>query len=296
LILAADAATDVVERGLDLGIREAFEAIMDDSGLDHAFQALALTLPAESYVAQQMNPIDVDGIHAARRSLRRNLGRELSGRWLDLYHRLGSNEPYRFDGPSMGRRSLRNLALGYLMAADHEEGRALCRAQFEQGDNMTDVLAALALLADSDHPARGDALARFYERWRTEALVIDKWFTLQAMPQRPDALDQVQHLKTHPAFTMTNPNRVRALIGAFAMANATGFHRKDGAGYRFLADQIMELDRLNPQIAARLMGIFGRWRRYDGERQALMKQEIERVLAMPNLSRNSHEVASKSLG
>jgi len=137
---------------------------------------------------------------------------------------------------------------------------------------------------------------QFYERWQNEPLVVDKWFTLQAMPQRPEALDQVEALKTHPAFTMTNPNRVRSLIGAFAMANATNFHRKDGRGYRFLADQIIELDHLNPQIAARLMGIFGRWRRYDTDRQALMKGEIERVLKTPGLSRNSHEVATKSLG
>ncbi|MGI9488190.1 MAG: aminopeptidase N [Geminicoccaceae bacterium] len=282
-------------RQLDPGIREAFEAVLDDEELEHAFVALMLTLPAESYVAQQMSTIDVDGIHAARRSLRSALGRELSGRWLDLYHRLGSNEPYHFDGPSMGRRSLKNLALGYLMAADNEEGQALCQAQFEQADNMTDVLAALALLADSDHPGRSDALGSFYERWQNEALVIDKWFTLQAMPQRKDSLDQVRKLKTHPAFTMTNPNRVRSLIGVFAMANATGFHRKDGEGYRFLADQIIELDPLNPQIAARIMGVFGRWRRYDDARQAIMKGEIERILSMPELSRNSHEVATKSL-
>ncbi len=285
-----------VERELDLGLREAFEAILGDDSLDHAFQALALILPAETYVAQQMEVIDVDGIHAARRALRAALGRELSDRWLDLYRRLGTNEPYRFDGPSMGRRSLRNLALGYLMAADHEEGRALCQAQFEQADNMTDVLAALALLADSDHPARGDALEGFYDRWQAEPLVIDKWFTLQAMPQRADSLDEVRRLKAHHAFKMTNPNRVRSLIGAFAMANLTGFHRQDGEGYRFVADQIMELDRLNPQIAARLLGVFGRWRRYDQNRQALMTAELERILAMPDLSRNSYEVATKSLG
>ena len=287
--------SDVARRDLDPGLREAFEAILDDQSLDHAYQALALTLPAESYVAQQMNPIDVDGIHAARRELRTALGRELGARWLVLYHRLGSNEPYRFDGPSMGRRSLRNLALGYLMAADNEEGRALCLAQFEQADNMTDGLAALALLADSGHPAREGALEQFYERWQAEPLVVDKWFTLQAVPQRADSLDRVERLKAHSAFTMTNPNRVRSLIGAFAMANATGFHRKDGEGYRFLADQIMELDRLNPQIAARLMGVFGRWRRYDEDRQGLMKAALDRILAMPDLSRNSYEVASKSL-
>ena len=293
---AADASTDAVERELDLGIRDAFEAVLGDDGLDHAFKALVLTLPAESYVAQQMEVIDVDGIHAARRALRAGLGQALAERWRDLYRHIGSDEPYCFDGPSMGRRSLRNLALGYLMAADNEEGRALCLAQFEQADNMTDGLAALAMLADSDHPARADALGQFYDHWQDEPLVIDKWFTLQAMPQRPDALDQVQRLKTHPAFKMTNPNRVRSLIGAFAMANVTGFHRKDGAGYRFLADQIMELDHLNPQIAARLMSVFGRWRRYDDARQTLMKAELERILAMPGLSRNSLEVATKSLG
>jgi aminopeptidase N len=284
------------EHELDPGLREAFDAILDDGTLDHAFQALALTLPAESYVAQQMDPIDVDGIHQARRSLRAGLGRELSARWVDLYHRLGSNEPYHFDGPSMGRRTLRNLALGYLMAAKDEEGYSLCLSQYEQADNMTDVLAALALLADSDHPGRADALDRFYDRWRNEALVIDKWFSLQAMPQRVGSIDEVRRLKGHHAFKMTNPNRVRSLIGAFAMGNPTGFHRKDGEGYRFIADQIMELDELNPQIAARLLGVFGRWRRYDHERQGLMQGELDRILAKPKLSRNSYEVASKSLG
>ena len=161
---------------------------------------------------------------------------------------------------------------------------------------MTDVLAALALLADSDHPARSSALEQFYERWQNEPLVVDKWFTLQAMPQRATSLDDVKRLKAHPAFKMTNPNRVRSLIGAFAMGNPTGFHRKDGDGYRFLAEQVIELDRLNPQIAARLLGIFGRWRRYDSIRQTLMTSELERVLATPKLSRNSYEVASKSLG
>ena len=280
---------------LDGGIKSAFDAILDDDSLDHAYQALALTLPSESYVAQQMEVIDVDGIHSARLALRAGLGRELSERWLGLYHQLSANEPYRFDGPSMGRRALRNLALGYLMAAGDGDAEALCLAQFEQADNMTDVLAALALLADSDHPARNRALEQFYECWQNEPLVIDKWFTLQAMPQRANALDEVERLKAHPAFKMTNPNRVRSLIGAFAMGNPTGFHRKDGNGYRFLADQVIELDRLNPQIAARLLGVFGRWRRYDRARQAKMTSELERILAVSKLSRNSYEVASKSL-
>lgn len=277
------------------GLVDAFERILNDGSLDHAFVAQVLTLPAESYVAQKMDPIDVDHIHQSRRFLRVGLGKSLEDHWLALYRKLGTNEPYHFDGPAMARRSLKNLALAYLMAAESEEGQAACLTQFEHGDNMTDVLAALALLAESQHPKRGDVLESFYERWTDEPLVIDKWFMLQAMPQRPQSLDDVQALKAHPAFKMTNPNRVRSLIGAFAMGNPTGFHRTDGGGYRFVAEQLMELDRLNPQIAARLLGIFGRWRRYDGGRQALMKHEIERILAMPNLSRNSYEVASKSL-
>ena len=277
------------------GLYEAFMAILEDSSLDHAFVAQALTLPAESYVAQQMDPIDVDHIHRARRFLRARLGQQLEDRWLALYRKLQTNEPYRFDGPSMARRSLKNLALAYLMAGESDEGQALCLSQFEHGDNMTDVLAALALLADSDHQKRADVLKDFYGRWVEEPLVIDKWFALQAMPQRAQSLDDVRRLKEHPAFKMTNPNRVRSLIGAFAMGNPTGFHRKDGQGYHFVAEQIMELDRLNPQIAARLLGVFGRWRRYDETRQSLMKKELDRLLAMPNLSRNSYEVASKSL-
>ncbi len=277
------------------GLIDAFDAILDDPSLDHAFVAQVLTLPAESYVAQKMDPIDVDHIHQSRRHLRVDLGRVLEQRWLELYRKLQTNEPYHFDGPAMARRSLKNLALAYLMAAESEEGKTFCLAQFEHGDNMTDVLAALALLADSDHPKRADVLESFYDRWVDEPLVIDKWFTLQALPQRAQSLDDVQALKTHPAFKMTNPNRVRSLIGAFAMGNPTGFHRKDGSGYRFVAEQIKELDRLNPQIAARLLGVFGRWRRYDQTRQALMKEELESVLAVPNLSRNSYEVASKSL-
>jgi len=277
------------------GLTDAFSAVLDDPSLDHAFVAQVLTLPAESYVAQKMDPIDVDHIHQSRRLLRVGLGKTLEKQWLELYRTLQTNEPYHFDGPAMARRSLKNLALAYLMAADSEEGQAFCLTQFEHGNNMTDVLAALALLADSHHSKRADVLDSFYDRWVDEPLVIDKWFMLQAVPQRAQSLEDVKVLKTHPAFKMTNPNRVRSLIGAFAMGNPTGFHRKDGQGYQFVAEQIKELDRLNPQIAARLLGVFGRWRRYDETRQALMKEQLESVLAVPNLSRNSYEVASKSL-
>ena len=160
---------------------------------------------------------------------------------------------------------------------------------------MTDRIAALGLLAESDLPERESALAGFYDRWRGDALVIDKWFALQAQTQRPDAIDQVTRLLDHEAFTLKNPNRVRSLIGTFAGGNPTGFHRADGAGYALVADQLLALDRLNPQVAARMMTPFGRWRRYDAGRQDLMKAQLERILATPNLSRDSFEIASKSL-
>jgi aminopeptidase N len=176
-------------------------------------------------------------------------------------------------------------------------GLAAAEAQFEQADNMTDSIAALAQIVEHGEAAtREAALSSFYQRWQDEGLVVDKWFVLQAVAQRPDSLPRVERLMAHPAFKMTNPNRVRSLIGAFAMGSPTGFHHASGDGYRFVADRVIELDRLNPQIAARLLGVFGRWQRYDAARQALMKAELERILAVPKLSRNSFEVASKSLG
>jgi len=156
-------------------------------------------------------------------------------------------------------------------------------------------MAALGLLAESAVPERAAALARFYERWRGDPLVVDKWFALQATAQRPDAVEVVAGLVRHEAFTLKNPNRVRSLIGAFAMANPTGFHRTDGAGYRLVADHVLALDPRNPQVASRLAQSFGRWRRYDAARQERMRAELERILAAPKLSRDVFEIATKSL-
>jgi aminopeptidase N len=167
--------------------------------------------------------------------------------------------------------------------------------QFEGADNMTDRLAALTCLANGELPQRDTALAAFYERYRDDPLVIDKWFTVQAASTRLDTLQQVQALLEHPAFTMKNPNRVRALIGAFAHGNPARFHEASGAGYRFLADRILELDPLNPQVAARLVGALSRWRRLDDRRQELMRTQLERIQAQPRLSRDVGEIVAKSL-
>jgi aminopeptidase N len=280
---------------LDDGLAEAFAATLADPALDAAFCAQALSLPSETYLAEQMAVIDVDAIHAVREFLRAALGARLGDDWAGNYRALQTDEPYRFDARQIGRRALKNLALGYLLAGGGAQGRDWCLAQLQGADNMTDVVAALGLLAESDLPERDQALADFYAKWRDDALVVDKWFALQAMAQRPDAIDVVTGLLGHEAFTLTNPNRVRALIGAFVQGNPTGFHRADGAGYALVADHVLALDRRNPQVAARLAQPFGRWRRHDPPRQALMRSQLERILAAPNLSRDVYEIASKSL-
>jgi aminopeptidase N len=167
--------------------------------------------------------------------------------------------------------------------------------QFEQANNMTDVVSALALLANTDGPERTEALAAFYRKWKDDVLVVDKWLSLQATSRLPDTLHEVKGLTQHPAFNLKNPNKVRALIGAFCHSNPARFHDASGAGYEFLADNVLRLNALNPQIAARLLHAVIRWRKYDAGRQALMKGQLERVLATPDLSKDVYEIAAKSL-
>lgn len=190
---------------------------------------------------------------------------------------------------------MRNLALGYLATTGSAEIGALAFAQFEAADNMTDRIAALGTLANGEFGERTDALAAFHDRYRDNPLVIDKWFTTQALSVRADATEQVVALLTHPDFTLTNPNRFRSLVSAFSV-NQRAFHRADGVGYALLADQIAALDPINPQTAAKMVPALGRWRRFDMARQDRMKAALARILATPGLSRDVFEQASKSLG
>ena len=243
-----------------------------------------------------MAEIDVDAVHAVREFLRAALGRRLADPLRRAYRDLAGSEPYRFEAGQTGRRALRNLALAYLLAADGEEGRALCLAQYAEADNMTDRVAALGLIAESDLPERAAGARRL----STSAGGPTPWWSTSGSRSRrwrsaPGAVEAVTALLDHEAFTLRNPNRVRALVGAFALGNPTGFHRADGAGYRFVADRVLALDPRNPQVAARLAQSFGRWRRYDAGRQTLMRTELDRILATPNLSRDLYEIASKSL-
>jgi aminopeptidase N len=262
---------------------------------DPAFAAEALMLPSESFLADQMDVVDVDAIHAAREFARVQIGAALSSELAAVYDRLADRGPHQADGTAIGRRALRNVALAYLTLSGGTTGILRAKAQFDAGTNMTDVLAALSVLGEIEHAARTDALAKFYESWKQDDLVVDKWFSLQAMSSLPGTLARVKELTHHPAFTIKNPNRMRSLVGAFTQANQLRFHDPSGAGYAFLADQVITLDQLNPLMASRLVQPLGQWRRQDAARQGLMKRELERVLALPNLSKNTYEMVAKSL-
>jgi aminopeptidase N len=280
---------------LDPDLVTALRCILADADRDPAFAAEALALPSETFLADQLAVVDVDAIHAARESARVELGRALSMELASAYVTLADAGPYRIEGAAIGRRALRNTCLSYLAAADVEKGAALAKAQFDTRANMTDVLAALTVLADLDRPERPAALARFYAAWSRDELVIDKWFALQARSSLPGTPNRVRELTMHPAFERKNPNRVRALVGAFAQGNQIRFHDASGAGYVFLADEVITLDPINPTTAARLVQALGAWRRHDPARQALMQRQLERVLATPDLSKNTYEMVSKSL-
>jgi aminopeptidase N len=280
---------------LDSDLIAAMRRILADAESDPAFAAEALSLPSEAFLADQLAVVDVDAIHAAREGARAALGEALAAEFATAYRELADAGPYSIDGASIGRRALRNTCLAYLAAADPGKGAALAMTQFEAGQNMTDVLAALTVLIDLDQPERAAALARFYELWSHDDLVIDKWFALQARSSLPQTPQRVRELTSHPAFERKNPNRVRALVGAFAQANQLRFHDASGAGYRLLAEEVIALDPLNPTTAARLVQPLGSWRRHESAREAMMRRELERVLATPDLSKNTYEMVSKSL-
>jgi aminopeptidase N len=289
--LRCGAAPAAIDRDLVTAMRQT----LADAAADPAFAAEALALPSESSLADQMAIVDVDAVHIARDSARAEIGRALTAELAAAYEALADSGPYRIDGAAIGKRALRNTALAYLAAADSEKGAALAKAQFDAAANMTDVLAALTLLADLDRPERPAALARFFACWSHDPLVIDKWFSLQARSSLSETPQRVRELAAHPAFERKNPNRVRALVGAFAQGNQVRFHDPSGSGYAFLADEVIAIDRTNPTTAARLVQALGAWRRYDQARQALMQHQLERVLAVSNLSKNTYEMVSKSL-
>jgi aminopeptidase N len=280
---------------LQSSFMEALGQVLEDHAIDPALTAETLSLPSETYLGLQMEQIDVDAVHHVRRFLRQRLADAYRERLITIYHAHHKRIPYHFDPVNVGHRALKNLCLHYLIECHDHEVITLCTRQFDEANNMTDALGALRTLADVDRPERNEALRRFHERWYHDPLVMDKWFSIQASSPLPNTLEEVETLTQHPAFDLKNPNRVRALIGTFCHHNPAQFHRGNGDGYRFLARYVLKLDPINPQVAARLVEALSRWRRFDTPRQVLMKAALEEIVAVPTLSKDTYEIASKAL-
>jgi aminopeptidase N len=288
---AAGSEPDAVEPMLI----DAFRHLVSGDWRDLSYLALLLTLPSEEYVSAAMKTIDPDAVHAARQWMKRELARALEPDFLRLYQVHHRDNLDRFDAEAVGRRRLKNTCLAYLSELDTGAAHGLGVQQFRGALTMTDQIAALSAIVNSHNPDKAACLEEFYRKWRDEDLVVGKWFALQATCPLPGTLDRVKDLLIHPAFDLKMPNHVRSLIGAFAQSNPVNFHAKDGAGYEFLADHVIELNAINPQIAARLLTALTPWRRYDNDRQRLMCRQLQRIAGTGNISRDVYEVAMKSL-
>jgi aminopeptidase N len=268
--------------------------IANDDVLSPGMKSYLLCLPGHAALSGQLDVVDPDLLHNARKILRVAIADRLQEKFIELYTLLASNEVYEPSQQQIGRRRLRNVCLSYLSVATAGDGAELCASQFAAASNMTDSIAALACLANLDVPQRQTALSEFFEKWENEDLVVDKWLSVQASSTAPDTLARVVALKEHHAFDIRNPNKVRSLIRTFA-ANPVHFHSADGEGYRFVADCVIELDKLNPQIAARIAGAFAQWHRYESSRSALMKEQLQRISQQDKLSPNTFEIVKLSL-
>jgi aminopeptidase N len=280
---------------LPAGLSDAFAATLADTALDPALVAEAITLPQESYLAEFIVGCDPELLHQAHHSLQRELAAAHREALLEAMARNRDEGDYRIDPVSMARRRLKNRCLHYLMLLGDETLGAQCQEQYEAASNMTDAMAALTALVHNGHASAAAMLEDFYTRWKDDALVLDKWFALQALSPHVDTFETVQRLMQHSDFQITNPNRVRSLIGSFALRNPARFHRADGEAYRLHAEFVMQLDKLNPQVAARMLTPLTQWRRYDAQRQQLMRGELQRILDSGSCSRDVYEIVSKSL-
>jgi len=280
---------------LPAALEQVITHLLGDTSSDPALIALALTPPDLAYVAAMEPTLDADGVAAAREHLMRELASRLRSEFEAVLRRHRPAAVYAPSQAQIGPRRMRNVALRYLGVLDDADARALAIAQYDAADNMTDTIAALAAIKDSDAPERHDLYARFEARWRDEPLVLDKWFALEATSHRAGTLDRVKSLLAHPRFNARNPNRVRSLVGAFALRNFAGFNAADGNGYTFVADQVLALDPANPQLASSIAGAFNLWKRFPEPRRAKMKAALERIAQEPTLSPDVGEIVTRTL-
>jgi aminopeptidase N len=284
----------------DEALLQTYRLILQDSKLDPAFKELALTLPAETYLYEQCASVDPQLIHAKRKAFREAMARDLQPEWQRLYEAMQTPGAFQSDAISAGKRSLKNLALGMLLIADPTAWAARAAEQYALANNMTDRYAALAHLLQNNVPEGVACLADFYERFKDDPLVVDKWFGLQATcpPTQGNpgsSLERAAALLTHLAFSYTNPNRVRSVIHSYCMGNPAGFHMRDGSGYRFWAQSVIDLDAINPQIAARLARGLDRWTVFAEPYREQMQVALKEVAAAKTLSADVNEVIAKAL-
>ncbi|MFN2257351.1 MAG: DUF3458 domain-containing protein, partial [Desulfuromonadaceae bacterium] len=292
--ITADSAVELEEELL-----EAWRTLIQDSNTDPALRALILTLPAEGYLAEHLShrgeKVDPDIVHRVHSNTQKLLAQNLMQEFKGCYSRCLDNGTYQLTPTAIGLRSLKNVALSYLATLDDAEAQKWVWHQYANATNMTDLSAALALLAHENSVRRTRALEEFYTRWHEDSLVVDKWLALQARADRQDCLEQVKGLMEQECFSLKNPNRVRALIGTFTHANMVHFHAIDGSGYTFLRHQIESLDQFNPQIAAHLVTPLLRWPMYEPQRSALMRSELEQLEQNLDISTDLHEMVSRGL-
>ncbi len=285
---------------MDQRLVDALRALLSDTALDKAMVARMLMMPSEAYLGELAEPMDIEAIHKARQFVRQQIAMALREELFDCYQQNLSSDDYRPDADEIARRSLKNICLSYLMLLGEEGVLTLCATQFNDSNNMTDTNAALTALVHSSfdqayEEVKNTALESFYSEWKHDPLVVDQWFAVQASDPSENVFERVTALMAHEAFDINNPNKVRSLIGVFCNQNRVNFHRADGAGYAFLADRVIELDRKNPQIAARLLTPLTRWRKLTADRSELMQQELQRIKGQLELSKDVLEVVTKSL-
>lgn len=290
---------DALKQGQDMVIPtiviDSFNTLLSKPCSDLSYLACLLSLPTENYLAEQMAIVDVDALHQARQFVKRSLAEQFSGQLLAIYSNNHQHESGELTATAIARRRIKNVCLDYLSQLETDKYFQLATGQFYAAPTMTDQIAALGAIVNSQNPAKSNCLQQFYQQWRDEALVIDKWFSIQASSSQADTFSVVQSLLQHSAFDLKNPNRVRALIGAFSQTNPLHFHAINGQGYQFLADQVIALNRLNPQVASRMVSALTQWHRFDEQRQSLMKQQLERIIHTENISKDVFEIANKSL-
>lgn len=281
--------------GMYVGITEAYSNVLRDENADKIFRAQATTVPNEIVLSENYKIVDPDAIHEAREFICDKVAIALEPTLMELYEKNHEVGEYVFNYDSVARRSLKNHCLGYLMRLNTPEIRKLALRQYDTASNMTDKMAALSCLANTDCDERDYALKNFYETWKHDHLVVDKWFAVQARSRTKDTFLRIKLLAQHEAFDIKNPNKVRAVIGSLAFGNPAVFHRKDGEGYEFVADYVKRLNDLNPQMAARMANAFATWKRFDQNRQAKIESVLSDIMSKDNLQKDVFEIIDKTL-